>query len=121
MKFVYRFLANLIFIFHILYGLFLLVGWMIPEIRVAYLPLLIIWPLSWILLGYCPLTKIEFFLRRKYNQNLDPDTEIIRHYLYEVFKIKASTPTIFTIGLLVFAVLLGLYFIHYGFASLLVF
>ena len=111
MKAVYRLLADVFFVLHFVIGAFFLFGWIFSEIQIVYLPLLISWPLSWILLGYCPVTKWEFLLRRKYGANLDTNTEFIRHYTHKFFQIKIPPRPIFTGGFSVFIALIVLYFV----------
>jgi len=99
------FIANIIFIIHCLFLVFLLIGWYFPQIKYEYLLVLSLWISSWLLLGYCPITKYEFSLRRKYNKNINPNNEAIQYYLNKFFKIKISEKAIFTSGLIFLIIL----------------
>ncbi|MCC6520881.1 DUF2784 family protein [Candidatus Nomurabacteria bacterium] len=104
------FLANTLFVAHCLFAIFILSGWIFPEIKVLYLAVLLIWISCWIFLGYCPPTKWEFMLRKKYNDNIDPNTEFIQHYAYTFFKKNISSRTVFIVGIITCAILLLLTF-----------
>jgi hypothetical protein len=97
--------ANVLFLLHCLLGIFLLCGWWFPQIRFVYLAVLLAWLSSWIFLGYCPLTKWEFTLRRKYNNEINPNNEAIQYYAYKFFKKHIPAQAIFTGGLIVFIIL----------------
>ena len=103
------FAANVLFVLHLLVGAVILSGWAFPDIRVPYLVLLIGWPLCWVVLGYCPLTKWEFELRKinvgnKYSLN----GEFTRHYLKQWFNLDVPTRPIFITGGVLFLTLLVL-------------
>ena len=100
--------ADLFFIFHCLFGVFLLVGWFFPRIKFIYLTALILWLSSWLILGYCPLTKWEFMLRRKYNKDINPNDEAIQYYMKKFFNKNISAKAIFTVGLIAFIIFTGL-------------
>lgn len=104
----YRFIANTLFVLHFIIGGFLVFGWFFPEIKYFYLAVLISWPACWIFLGYCPITKWEFMFRKKYNPQIDTNEEFIRHYVQVFFQKDLPSRTIFTVGLVVFALLLAL-------------
>jgi hypothetical protein len=70
-----------------------------------YLAVLALWLSFWLILGYCPITKWEFTLRRKYNKDINPSDEAIQYYMYKFFKKKISAKAIFTGGLIVFIIL----------------
>ena len=97
--------ANLIFLAHCLIGVFILSGWYFREVKIAYLALLTGWLACWVFLGYCPLTKWEFTLRRKYDKSFDPYDEAIQHYVYKFFGKKIPARTIFTGGIVVLIIL----------------
>jgi hypothetical protein len=92
-------LANLLFILHILVGGIILFGWIFPQIRILYLAVLVIWPLCWIILKYCPLTQWEFLLRRKYDKNVDYHSEYINYYVSKFFNVDIPINKIFFWGL----------------------
>ncbi len=106
MRRVHIFLADVLLLAHVILGVFLLSGWVFTEIKLFYLATLIIWISCWVFLGYCPLSKLEFGLRGRYDQNIDPNTEIIKHYLYKFFKINIPSEKVTKAGILVFIMLL---------------
>jgi hypothetical protein len=106
------FIANTFFLLHCLLCVFLLVGWFFPQIKLLYLAVLIVWFGCWVFLGYCPITKWEFSLRRKYNKNIDPNAEAIKYYMYKFFKVDVSANAIFIGGLIVFIILIILTIIY---------
>jgi hypothetical protein len=93
---------------HIVLAIFFLVGWMFPSIKPIYLPLLIAWPLSWLLFGYCPVTKWELLLRQKYNPQIDTNAEAIQYYSKKFFSVHIPPQPIYVAGITVFFVLLFL-------------
>jgi len=98
-------IADILFVLHCLVGIFILSGWMFSKIKVIYLAFLIGWLSCWLFLGYCPITKWEFLLRRKYNKSINPNDEAIQYYMYKFFKKKIPARAIFTGGLIVFIIL----------------
>jgi hypothetical protein len=106
MRKIYLFLANTVFVFHGLLVVFILFGWLFPNIKTIYLVVLLLWLSSWIFLGYCPPTKWEFLLRKKYDNNIDPNAEAIQYYMYQFFKKDISSETIFTGGLILSIILI---------------
>lgn len=100
--------ANCIFIFHFTFGLFLVFGWQFQNLKTIHLISLILWIGSWIVLDYCPLTKWEFKLRKILDDNFDHNAEIIQFYIYRFTKYKVPSQVIFSVGLLVFTILLYL-------------
>jgi hypothetical protein len=71
-----------------------------------YLTVLMLWLFSWVFLGYCPPTKWEFLLRRKYDESIDPNVEAIKYYMYKFFKKRISSEIIFTGGVIIFITLI---------------
>jgi len=110
-KKVYKWSANSILGLHVGLTVFFAVGWMFREVQVFYLPLLFSWPLSWVTLGYCPLTKWEFFLRSKYNPTIDANAEAIRYNMQKYFGITLHPRPIYIAGIAAFFVLLTLSFV----------
>ncbi len=86
--------ANLIFFSHILLGAFYLIGWYFSEIQTIYFILMSLWIGSWIFLGYCPLSKLEFSLRRQYDESIDENREILQYYIEKIFKYKVPSKII---------------------------
>lgn len=112
MKIFYKCAANTIFLAHILIGIFFLVGWMFKDIQWLYLPTLIAWPLSGIVLGYCPLTKWEMRLRKLYKPTTDTRAGFIQLYIQKVFGITVPRRPIRTVIFIAFFILLTLSVIH---------
>lgn len=73
---------------------------------------MLVWLACWILLGYCPITKWEFTLRRRYDKSINPSAEAIQYYLYKFFNKNVSSKAIFTGGLIVFIILIVLSIIN---------
>jgi len=103
-------LADLVFVFHCFIGILVLFGWLFPHYRAVYLTLLLVWLLCWVFLKHCPVTRWEFLLRKIYDKKIDPNEEIIKYYIHKVFKKVVSLKTIFTIGMIVFVILVLLSF-----------
>ena len=77
----YKIAANFIFLMHLTLVCFVAVGWLIPGFFYAHFILLMITILSEIFLGYCPLTRLEFNIRKKLDPTLVFDKSCIMHYL----------------------------------------
>lgn len=105
------FVANMLFVVHFMFGLFIIFGWLFYQIKPVYLVAMLGWILSWIFLGYCPFTKWEFTLRSKYNSKIDPNAEAIKYYLDKFFNLDVPSEKIFIGGLTVFCILIILTFI----------
>jgi len=101
-------IANILFLLHFIFGIFLIFGWLFPQIKVLYLTLLIGWFLSWIILRYCVFTKWEFILRKKYNKDIDTNAEFIKYYMNRFFKKDWSSKAISAVALILFFVFLVL-------------
>ena len=93
--------ADALFVLHCMFGVFILCGWAFPNIFLIYILTLIVWVATWVFLGYCPITRWEFMLRRKQGVDLDPNEEVIQHYMYKFFHIRIPTKAIFIGGLIV--------------------
>jgi hypothetical protein len=104
----YEWTANLIVVVHIATAIFLFVGWMFRSIQPFYLVLLVAWPLSWVVLGCCPLTKWELLLRKKNDPSIDPNTEKIQYMMKKYFDVSVPSRPIFIGGISVFFALFAL-------------
>lgn len=80
MKTAYRILANLFFLAHIIIVFLILFGFLFQPIYAIYLLLLISTLLSELLLGYCPMTKLEFDMRRKIESGLTYDYSFFSYH-----------------------------------------
>lgn len=76
-------LANAIFLFHVALVAIILFGWMLPS-ALVYRMALIVTLLSELLLGYCPLTKWEFSVRKILNPGLDYDYSFFGYYGHKI-------------------------------------
>lgn len=110
-------IADLLFISHILVGGLILFGWFLPQTRILYWITLVIWPLCWIFLGYCPLTQWEFFLRKKYNKDLNYHSEYINYYVSKFFNVDIPIRKVFIGGLIFDIVSIILNIIYFGFMA----
>lgn len=108
MKYLYKTLANIVFLSHLVFGAFLLVAWQYPDIRIIYISSIVIWILCWLILGYCPITKWEFILRKKYTPQISTDYEFIQYYSHKFFGIKLKSRTIVIGGMVVAIILISL-------------
>lgn len=108
----YFWLANVIFVGHFLLGLFFLTGWYFAELELLYFVVMLGWALSWIVLGFCPVSYWEFWLRNKYDETIHPNTDIIQHYLKSFFNISVTKTFVFNVGMIVFSCLMSLSFVY---------
>lgn len=99
-------LANLTFLIHVAFGLFCLSGWVIESLQVWYWLALGSWISSWIVLGFCPLTKIEFWLRNCGGDAIDTNEEVIHYYVKKYFGVDLPLMGIYWGGISAFIVLL---------------
>ena len=79
-RILYLILADLIFVIHLGLVLIVSLGWLIPSLYYVFLILLALTFLAEIFLGYCPLTPLEFNLRRKLDPTAVYDSSCIAHY-----------------------------------------
>lgn len=73
-------LANSIYVLHAIIFLVLVFGWLSTKIYVWYIALIALTLLFWFTIGYCPLTKLEFYLRKKLNPQLEYDFTFLGYY-----------------------------------------
>lgn len=106
MQKIYTALANIVFLLHVAFGIWLLVGWQYESWHPHYLLSLGLWIMSWVVLQVCPLTYIEFRLRNKAGEAVQPREEFIHHYVQKFFGITLPMFAIYWVGLLVFILLL---------------
>ena len=84
-KLLYTTTANIIFLFHTALVLIVCLGWLFPSFFYIFIVFLVATALSEIFLGYCFLTKWEFYLRRKMYPEKVFDSSCIFHYGRVVF------------------------------------
>lgn len=102
---IYFWVANIIFIGHLCFGLFVLSGWYFNSIELIYLLVLTAWMSCWVFLGYCPVSRWEFTLRNKYDSNIEPNTDIMSHYINKILGTKVTKDQVVRVGMCVFLVL----------------
>ncbi|MDO8423984.1 MAG: DUF2784 family protein [bacterium] len=89
----YLILADFIFIVHLALVLIVSIGWLVPGMYYIFLTLLGLTFLMEIFLGYCPLTPLEFNLRRKLNPTATYGSSCITHYMRALFGRKPGVET----------------------------
>lgn len=73
--------ADFVFTIHLILVCIVALGWLIPGFFYVHITLLLATFLSEIFLGYCPLTTLEFGIRKKLDPSLLFDKSCIIHYL----------------------------------------
>lgn len=101
-------LVYLIVLSHFLVSLFVLFGWMFPEIYWIYLSFLLLLPLIWFVHGSCILWDLEKKLRKAYNPKFKTNRTFIAYYFHILFgnilnqsrihSIQAATHILLIIG-----------------------
>lgn len=88
-KIFYRFLAEVVFVFHILIVLVILFGWFFPHLFYIYGFLLFSTLFSWLVFGHCFLVDLEFYFRSKFNPSLKISSGFLAYYGQVLLKDKA--------------------------------
>ncbi len=99
MRHVYFWSANIVFLGHVLLGVFYVVGWYFEEWQTIYVAVLSAQVASWVLLSQCPISYCEFWLRSRYSDEVDTETEIIQHYFQKITNVQLSPKFVFYAGL----------------------
>lgn len=97
-------------ILHPVVSSILLFGWLCPRLFYVYGLLLVCTLLSWLVLGFCVLTRLEFLCRRQLDPKLPDYTEGYLHY--HVRKVVQNPPSqkfIRRLGLLFLSASLGVW------------
>ena len=112
MKLLYKVSADLIFLVHALLFLVILFGWAIPSIWYIYMSLLVITLLSDLVFGYCPISKWEFYLRKKVNPEVSYDYHWSSYYTRWLTSRNLSPTFFFRVAIffLTSSLVLNLYF-----------
>ncbi len=84
MRTVYKISAQLIFLIHSALFLLVLTGYLFPGLWYYYMGVLLLAFVSDLLFGYCLLSKWEFQLRKKWNQNIDYNYSFASYYTYKL-------------------------------------
>ena len=92
--------ANLFFVLHFIFVGIIFFGWMFPRIYFLYISILLGTLFCWIFLGYCPITKWEFNIRRKYEPSLNYKNEYMEYYISKFFKINIPVIFIRAVGII---------------------
>ena len=80
-KIFYQLTADFVFLVHLILVCIVAVGWLVPGLFYVHLAILLATFLSEIFLGYCPLTTLEFGIRKKLDPSLLFDKSCMVHYL----------------------------------------
>ncbi len=80
--------VNILFILHFIFVIIIFFGWVFPSIHFIYVLILSGTLLCWVVLGYCPITRWEFNIRRKYEPNLNYKNEYLEYYFSKFLKIN---------------------------------
>lgn len=99
-----RILADILLAVHIIIGIIIFFGWLVPTIRPLYLALLIAWPVSWLLFDCCILSKWEYRLRGIPVPDKDLNGLLMSDHAYRAFKVRIPPRYIFAAGVFVLAV-----------------
>lgn len=83
----YKLFANLLLLLHVLVVIIVLVGWYYPSLQMIHLIIAFLVLIAEVFLGYCPLTRWEFLLRKKVEPNLNYDSSFLSYYAYKVLKV----------------------------------
>ena len=94
-KIFYQLTADFIFLVHLILVCTVAIGWLIPGLFYVHLALLLATFLSEIFLGYCPLTTLEFGIRKKLDPSLLFDKSCMVHYIRK-WKGLGPRPTVAT-------------------------
>ena len=106
-------LANLSFLIHIVVVLVILFGWAFSGLDLIYPLVLIIALMLESTLGYCLFTRIEFWLRKKIDPNLNYDFAYLSYFASKVLKIKVSNKLIKTVYILFLLMSLSIYYYYH--------
>ncbi len=93
-------IVNFLFISHFAFVIIIFFGWAFPNIQFLYILVLSGTLLCWVILGYCPITKWEFNIRRKYEPNLNYRNEYLEYYFSKFFKVNIPVSFIRFYGIL---------------------
>lgn len=80
--------VNILFVLHFIFVFIILFGWIFPSLHFIYISILLGTLLCWIFLGYCPITKWEFNIRKKYEPELNYKNEYLEYYFSKFFKVN---------------------------------
>ena len=69
----------------------ILTSWYYPSIKTIHLAIASLTLLFIFALGYCPLTKWEFLLRKKVEPDLDYDSSFLSYYAYKILGINLES------------------------------
>lgn len=108
----YTFGANLIFVFHVLWALVAIFGWLIPALWPLYMAVLAATLISLLFLSHCPLTRWEFNMRRKVDPTASSSSVFLAHYLAKLLGRQITDAFILRAGLVfvVASIAINLYF-----------
>lgn len=84
MRFFYRAGADIIWVLHFLIVVIALFGWLAPWLWPAYIAVLVGTLVSTLVYGYCVLSKWEYQLRKKINEQVEYDFSYASYYTYKL-------------------------------------
>lgn len=112
MKTIYRITAIFLDIIHIPIVFIIFFGWVLNGFwSYVYLAILIITLLCWQILGYCPVTKWEFDIRRKYMNIPSYHYEYLHYWGYKFLNISINPKKVQFYGSLFIIVSIIIWFI----------
>jgi hypothetical protein len=85
----YRLLADIVFVFHLGVVFMISFGWVYASLFYVYGAILFVTLYSWIFVGHCFLTDLEFSLRLKGGSTITQSSGFLSYYGQLVFKDKA--------------------------------
>ena len=112
-KLIIKILANFILIVHAVFVFIILFGWSFTSFSLIYILTLLIAFFTQLFMGYCVLTRWEFYLRKKLDQTLDYDSSFLSWYMYKYSNIHIPTRGIKYVSLAFLFISIVIYFIQY--------
>lgn len=85
-----RVLAELLLAAHVCLVLFVLFGWLYPNVWILYTAALVTTLLSDVLFGYCVLSKWEFDLRKRHDPTIDYNYTWASYYTHKLTQHRIS-------------------------------
>lgn len=90
--------ANIVFVSHCIIVLIIGFGWIIPAMWLVYATVLIGTLASWIVFGFCILSKWEFELRKSIDPSINYDFSFSSFYTYKLTHGRISNTFISVAG-----------------------
>lgn len=90
----YKLIAEFLFLSHCLTAVVLFSFWYFRQLYTVYILTLVVSLFSDLILGYCFLSKWEFYFRKKANPKLDYEHTFFSFYFNKYFGQKVKTRTV---------------------------